>query len=401
MPSKDMGGTRRRRAKHSFRTLGRERTASFGSSGRRPVALYALIVLAVMMAAVAAVQFVPGGMEESSADAFTINLGGSTNVTGATWSGNTLTFSTAANSHIYTFTGTRAILSVVFPTGVTTTVIMNGVTASSNGTITLNGTANITLLLEGTNSIKGHIVVASTASITIDSTTPGSSRGSLTVTPFSENIAGIGGKNEDGLTTTPGNTGKITINGGTVTATGGKFAAGIGGGTYGNGTIIINGGKVTATGGSEGAGIGSGYNVAGGSITINGGDVTATGGGRGAGIGGGYGGAGGNVTISGGTVNASGSAGGGAGIGGGVGIGGADTAGATLTIGSNAEVKAYSAGSLPAIHVSSVAGASTGYYVNACFSNAISSTQTTTMAVFKKEDPSASVGALELPPDNK
>ena len=126
--------------------------------------------------------------------------------------------------------------------------------------------------------------------------------------------AAIGGGNGD----TGGSGGKITINGGIVTATS-NAGAGIGGG-YGDGsggsggTVTINGGIVTATsiggagiGGGEGEG---GSGGSGGTITINGGNTTASGY-TGTAIGGGYGtrgGSGGEVTITGGTVTATGNA---------------------------------------------------------------------------------------------
>jgi hypothetical protein len=123
-----------------------------------------------------------------------------------------------------------------------------------------------------------------------------------------DNAAGIGGA-DDGTDKANGVNGKITIEGGTITAQGGKYGAGIGGANDVNGDITINGGTITAAGGENAAGIGGG-NVAvpkngnndftnhpdsdtkydiGDAITINGGDITATGGtGGGAGIGGGY-----------------------------------------------------------------------------------------------------------------
>ena len=107
---------------------------------------------------------------------------------------------------------------------------------------------------------------------------------------------------------------------GKLTATGGGFQAGIGGNSNQSGTITINGGTVTATGGDGGAGIGGGKEAEGGTITINGGTVNATGSTDAAGIGGGGGGNGGNITINGGTVTATGSTtpySGSAGIGGG------------------------------------------------------------------------------------
>ena len=110
--------------------------------------------------------------------------------------------------------------------------------------------------------------------------------------------AGIGGGSW-------GDSGKITISGGTVTACGAEGGAGIGGGDGGDGSdITISGGTVMACGAEGGAGIGGGDD--GGNITISGGTVTACGAEGGAGIGGGNGGDGGDITISGGTVIACG-----------------------------------------------------------------------------------------------
>ncbi|MCH5193674.1 MAG: hypothetical protein J1F11_06910 [Oscillospiraceae bacterium] len=179
--------------------------------------------------------------------------------------------------------------------------------------IAINGSrSSCTLTLDGTNILKGGaagssngyggapgIKVEGNNSLTI------TGEGSLDVTGgdgLNENRndtyggAGIGGgTNRAG--------GKITINGGIVTATGGTYSAGIGGG-YGKngGTIIIEGGTVTAQGGSYSAGIGGSRDGSGGTITIkDSANVTATGGTGGAGIGGGYkdttGGSGGNITI--------------------------------------------------------------------------------------------------------
>ena len=115
--------------------------------------------------------------------------------------------------------------------------------------------------------------------------------------------------------------GAITISGGTVTAsttgTGTGGGAAIGSGDAGScGTISISGGTVTATSSSWGAAIGSGYNsVSCGPINISGGNVTATSTGIGAGIGSGKGGNCTGISITGGTVKASGTAGAGIGSG--------------------------------------------------------------------------------------
>lgn len=184
---------------------------------------------------------------------------------------------------------------------------------------------NTTIILEGTNTVKGFyedypgIHIAANKTLTI--------QGSGSLTASSNGFgAGIGGGYKI-------HCGNIIINGGTIHATGGDGnnnswgAAGIGSGSLSfcgfisinniNGTveafggrhdaagigsgmrgfcgnITIDEGTVTAIGGENGSGIGSGevshgqqFNYCG-EITINGGIVTATGGIRGAGIGTGF-----------------------------------------------------------------------------------------------------------------
>ena len=117
--------------------------------------------------------------------------------------------------------------------------------------------------------------------------------------------------------------GKVTINGGDITATGGvDGGAGIGGGKNNAGFVTLNEGRIHATGGNdEGCGIGSGKWGRNSNININGGNVTASSTLGGAGIGGTYS----KVTMTSGNVHATGGAsgknssgilGGGAGIGG-------------------------------------------------------------------------------------
>jgi hypothetical protein len=132
--------------------------------------------------------------------------------------------------------------------------------------------------------------------------------------------AGIGG-GIGSTTDTTGNSGSVTIKGGTVNVSGtadtsgNAYGAGIGGGYYGSGGVIeITGGTVNAnrvsTGSDYGAGIGGGYyGNNGGTIKITGDTVNARtdrsgGSTQGAGIGGGAYGTGGVIEITGGTVNA-------------------------------------------------------------------------------------------------
>lgn len=172
-------------------------------------------------------------------------------------------------------------------------------------------------------------------------TESGKGAGSLTATGGAGG-AGIGGASSRSSS-------NITITGGNITATAGSntgkgrvnCGAGIGGGAYGKGNNInITGGTVNATGGEGnssyhfgGAGIGGGFNSGANNITISGGTVVATGKGSAAGIGGGAdlngieGGSATDITISGGNVTAIGGKGfnsqsGGASISGGAGIGG-------------------------------------------------------------------------------
>ena len=156
-------------------------------------------------------------------------------------------------------------------------------------------------------------------------TESGKGAGSLTATGGAGG-AGIGGANNQSSS-------NITITGGNITATAGSntgtrlvyCGAGIGGGGFGEGNnITISGGTVNATGGEGngfyhygGAGIGGGYQRGANDIIISGNDTrgTATGKDGGAGIGGGYAGTATDITISGGTVDATGGSSG-AGIGG-------------------------------------------------------------------------------------
>ena len=189
---------------------------------------------------------------------------------------------------------------------------------SDKAAVEVKGSGNVTIELDGTNTVKSgdnHAGVEKN---------DGDSSGKLTITDDNETAgslaanggeggAGIGGGYESGAS-------DITISGGTVTANGGENAAGIGGGEYGAGSnITISGGNVTANGGNVvipqdadgfeaggGAGIGGGANGSGSNITISGGTVMATGGeatignevfSGGAGIGGGANGKSDNITI--------------------------------------------------------------------------------------------------------
>ncbi len=194
--------------------------------------------------------------------------------------------------------------------------------------VTVNGEGNVSVELEGSNSLTSgsdHAGLEDHLTGTLTIKDADNDAATLTATG-GLNGAGIGGGSN-------GNGSSITIENGTVTATGGVNGAGIGGGwgiyssNSGVGSdITIKGGNVTATGGGNGAGIGGGRSGNGSSITIENGTVTATGGQSAAGIGGGYSGNGSSITIKNGTVIASGQSG--AGIGGGPNAG----AGSSITI---------------------------------------------------------------------
>lgn len=175
------------------------------------------------------------------------------------------------------------------------------------------------LTVQGGKDAAG-IAVPRGASLTI---VDGSSTGSLTArggnSPTHDPAGGPGGAGIGGGRY--GDSGTITVGGGTVIAIGSIEAAGIGGGASGDSdTVVVDGGTVTArtTAGGDlqaGAGIGGGFRGNSGTIIINDGTVNAVGS-AGAGLGGGYDGESDTITINGGTVNAT-SSNGGAAIGGG------------------------------------------------------------------------------------
>lgn len=186
---------------------------------------------------------------------------------------------TISSDGSYEVTGS---VPVAIADGVKATITLTDATIAAQGAsaITLGENAVVTLVLKGTNTLKGDA-----SSISAGIFVPQSA--------------------------------KLTIEGsGTLNVTGGKYGAGIGSDYQRvNGDIIINSGTINANGGDRGAGIGSGYHTSAGNITINGGVITAIGNGCGAGIGNGYGTSGGgegkvglynggNITITGGTVHA-------------------------------------------------------------------------------------------------
>ena len=182
------------------------------------------------------------------------------------------------------------------------TVVFNrSISVSGTGVhVILEDGCDITVKSESPGTSAG-ISVLGGRELTIYAQSAGASMGRLTASGSEGSTygsAGIGGGGGSGSGSGSRQAvGKITINGGMITASGAYESiakngggAGIGSGSFGaSGTVVINGGTVNAVGGGNAAGIGGGWNSGGGTVIISGGKVTAAGLGRGAGIGGGQG----------------------------------------------------------------------------------------------------------------
>lgn len=236
---------------------------------------------------------------------------------------NDATITGSSTTHVILVNGVEATITIS-DLDIQIPLVKNDETASTwIPAIRLINGANLNLILEGKNTLKGGdmcaaIEVPEGCTLTI------SGEGSLKATGGEG--AGIGASSRRN-----GSLGTIVIDGGNIEAYGGEMAAGIGGSAEGgSGTIIINNGTVYAKGGHGsyykdiknvygGAGIGGGANGCVDRIEINSGNVTAYGGyatnaGRhpGAAIGCGGGGAKavdggykyGEIAINGGTVSA-------------------------------------------------------------------------------------------------
>ena len=230
---------------------------------------------------------------------------------------------------------------------------------SGEAAVQITGNGDVTLELDGDNTLLSGMNRAGVEKNTTDS----SGNGNLTITDESGTDgslkatggfrgAGIGG----GYTGTGSN---ITITGSAeVTATGGTGGAGIGGGYESGSNITISGSaKVIAQGGEAGSGIGGGGGGSGSNITISDtAEVTANGGTGGAGIGGGSLNTGSNITITGSAeVYAKGGETG-AGIGGGRGSSGSSD----ITVSGDAQVKAQGGAVLIGSNAYSGEGAAIG-----------------------------------------
>ena len=136
----------------------------------------------------------------------------------------------------------------------------------NNAAVSVTGSCNTTIKLDGDNALKSDTYrsgIASTGSLTIS----GGENDSLTAQ---------GGSGANGISSS----GSLTISGGTVTATGGNSTGivGYGGsGIYSSSGVAISGGAVTANGGDSKDGYG-GNGIRSRDVTISGGTVNANGG---------------------------------------------------------------------------------------------------------------------------
>ena len=167
----------------------------------------------------------------------------------------------------------------------------------NNAAVSVTGSGNTTIKLDGDNHLTGGNGIYSNSS------------GSLTISgDENDSLTAQGGDSRNGIYSVSGD---VTISGGTVTATGGNST-----GSYGSGgdgisskDLTISGGTVTATGGNSTGIAGSGGSGihSGGDVTICGGSTVNVNGGNGGTISGGDGIRSlDHVAISGGTVTANG-----------------------------------------------------------------------------------------------
>ena len=170
----------------------------------------------------------------------------------------------------------------------------------NNAAVSVTGSGNTTIKLDGDNHLTGGNGIYSNSS------------GSLTISgDENDSLTAQGGDSRNGIYSVSGD---VTISGGTVTATGGNSTGNYGSGGDGihSGSLTISGGIVTATGGGSTGSNGLGgrgiYSVSG-DVTISGGSTVTANGGSGT-ISGGDGiCSNSSVAISGGTVTAKGGSG--------------------------------------------------------------------------------------------
>ena len=171
----------------------------------------------------------------------------------------------------------------------------------NNAAVSVTGSGNTTIKLDGDNHLAGGNGIYSNSS------------GSLTISgDENDSLTAQGGDSRNGIYSVSGD---VTISGGTVTATGGNSTGSYGSGGDGicsdSGGITISGGSTVTANGGNGGSIGGGSGIySNGSLTISGGTVNANGGSGKNGNGGNGIIGSGRVAISGGTVNAAGGDGG-------------------------------------------------------------------------------------------
>lgn len=142
------------------------------------------------------------------------------------------------------------------------------VSKDGKAAMAVQGKGDTTVKLKGDNTLKSG---NSHAGVEKNDST---SNGKLTITADStqDSLVASGGSNAAGIGSSGGKQGtsKLTIEGGTITATGGLYGAGIGGGWSGKAEVTITGNAVIkkAQGNYNGAGIGGGG--AKGTVTISG-----------------------------------------------------------------------------------------------------------------------------------
>ena len=174
------------------------------------------------------------------------------------------------------------------------------VSKQSKAAVSVTGSGNTTIKLDGDNHLTGGNGIYSNSS------------GGLTISgDENDSLTAQGGDSRNGIYSVSGD---VTISGGTVTATGGNSTSNYGSGGDGihSGSLTISGGTVTATGGGSTGSNGLGgrgiYSVSG-DVTISGGSTVTANGGSGT-ISGGDGiCSNSSVAISGGTVTAKGGSG--------------------------------------------------------------------------------------------
>ena len=166
----------------------------------------------------------------------------------------------------------------------------------NNAAVSVTGSGNTTIKLDGDNALKSDIYSSGI-----------SSSGSLTISGGeNDSLTAQGGSGADGIYSS----GSLTISGGTVTANGGSGGGGDGGdGIWSSGGVTISGGSTVTANGGDGKDDygGDGIRSDSGDVTISGGSTVTANGGNGGNVSGdGIRSDSGDVTISGGTVKAAG-----------------------------------------------------------------------------------------------